>query len=292
MNICRVTLSVCGASFMLSVVACNSSPEPSPPADTTIQTSVAETEVALGEVGEDEAETATEPAPTATLTPPQEATIEPDPELAAACEVVTGGLNLRYGPGIVYAPPILVVDLGGQLNPMARNGDGTWIEVTVAETGATGWVSSAGQFVECDVDIQSLPTSIIPPTPTPSPTPPVLTVGAIEGTVNEVVEEKVRLEIEANDPNIGDQNGDGIDFVTFTLIYDDTVIYGNIDTAAPYCAVPYDPEDDRCFYFFPDPPIWPDGTPIENGIFIVRAIVNASNGVTETVESEFEVDLP
>ena len=291
MNISRATLSACGALLMLSVVACNTSPEPSPPDDTTVQTSVAETLVALDEAGEEATETATEPAPTATPTPPQAATIEPEVEPVAVCEVVTGGLNLRYGPGTVYAPPIRVVDLGAQLNPLARNGDGTWIEVTVAATGEKGWVSSESQFVACNVDIQTLPVGIIPSTPTPSPTPPVLTVGAIEGTVNEVVEEEVRLEIDANDPNVGNQNGNGIDFVAFTLIFDGKAVYGNIDTAPPFCAVPDDPEDSQCFYFFPDPPIWPDGTEIKNGVYIVRAVVNALSGVTETVESEFEVDL-
>ena len=102
------------------------------------------------------------PAPTATPTntpPPQ-------------CSVVSEALNLRNGPGVVYVPPIAALPNGTVFTPLARNGDGSWLQVQIQGTAQQGWIASGSEYIICNstVDIASLPVAPIPPTPTATPT--------------------------------------------------------------------------------------------------------------------------
>ena len=90
------------------------------------------------------------------------------------CTIIVQGLNLRYGPGLVYDPPIEALSRDTELMPLARSpGDptGTWIEVQVRGTAKSGWVNAGKQYVDCNLDVSSLPLpDSIPPTPAPTPT--------------------------------------------------------------------------------------------------------------------------
>ena len=87
------------------------------------------------------------------------------------CLVVSNALNLRYGPGLVYAPPLQTLTAGTVLHPFAKNADGSWLEIQLQGEPTTGWVSSGGQYVSCNFDPSGLPLGQIPPTPTPTITP-------------------------------------------------------------------------------------------------------------------------
>jgi hypothetical protein len=99
-----------------------------------------------------------------TLVPPA-ATPTPPP----LCTVLTTAVNLRYGPGVVYTPPIRALPNGANLEPLARSPDGGWIQVRVQETDDAGWVSIDPQYVSCNVELDTLPLGTVPPTPTPAP---------------------------------------------------------------------------------------------------------------------------
>lgn len=73
--------------------------------------------------------------------------------------VVTHVLNLRYGPGIGYAPPIDILYTGMQLDPLARSVNGRWVQVRVRESGQIGWVSARPVYVSCNVSVADLPVS-------------------------------------------------------------------------------------------------------------------------------------
>lgn len=266
--------------------ACGVEPPPADGDESAVETRVAGTLAALTPM------VSTEAFPTAELPAIEAPTaVEGTPPAGGICEVVTSGLNLRYGPGTAYAPPIDILRRGARLDPKARDANASWIEVRALSTGQSGWVSAGEQYVRCDLELLSLPLGLIPPTPTPSvtPTPPTLVVGAIEGTVDVVVTDEVRLEIRASDPSIGDENGVGIEFVRFSILFEGEIVYESVDSSPRYCAIPGGPE---CFYLFPAPPEWPNGEAIQQGLHTVRAIVYALDGRTQTVEAEFEVDLP
>lgn len=113
-------------------------------------------------------------APESTTEPP---TSIPAPS-AANCRVITAGLNLRPGPGTVYAPPLAGLARDTELRPIsfvARGfPSGQWIEVQVISNARTGWVSAGSQFVACNIQLASLPLGVPPSTPTPAPTATLL----------------------------------------------------------------------------------------------------------------------
>lgn len=91
----------------------------------------------------------------------------PTPE-TPLCTVTSPALNLRDGPGLVYAPPLQALQNGAQLEPLTQSPDGEWIEVRVQATGQRGWVSADSQFVSCNIDPAALPVAeTLPATPTP-----------------------------------------------------------------------------------------------------------------------------
>ena len=97
--------------------------------------------------------------------------------------MIAAGLNLRPGPGTVYAPPLAGLARDTELRPIsfvARGfPTGQWIEVQVVSNGREGWVSAGSQFVACNVQLASLPAGVPPPTPTPAPTARLLRPTAI-----------------------------------------------------------------------------------------------------------------
>ena len=107
--------------------------------------------------------------PTATPSARPESPTETPTEVPSYL-VVSNALNLRHGPGLVYAPPLQTLTSGTVLLPFAKNGDGSWLEVQLQGESTTGWVSAAGQFVSCNFDPSSLPLGQVPPTPTPTKT--------------------------------------------------------------------------------------------------------------------------
>ncbi len=148
------TQAAAGAAATPAVVAA-ATPTPAPPEPTTRASASAETPQ----------------APVATATLP-----------AAACTVITDRLNLRAGPGTVYAP-VATLAAGVELRPLSfvASGfpSGSWIEVERATDRVRGWVSAGQQFVACNFDPATLPAGSAPPTPTPrpptaTPTSPVL----------------------------------------------------------------------------------------------------------------------
>lgn len=114
------------------------------------------------------------PRPSATPTP---RTAAPAPASAAArtCTIQTNGLNVRSGPGTLYAPPIGSLPRAVQVRAVARNQAASWLQVQLPGQTGLGWISANEQWVTCDFTLTDLPVEAPPPlptaTPTPSPTP-------------------------------------------------------------------------------------------------------------------------
>lgn len=98
--------------------------------------------------------------------------VSPAPDASEpTCSVVGASLNLRPGPGTEFDPPIGALLQGAALRPLSRNQDASWVEVEVLSNGRQGWVSSAPDFIACNIDVSTLQPGIIPPTPTATNTP-------------------------------------------------------------------------------------------------------------------------
>jgi len=77
----------------------------------------------------------------------------PPPAGSGTGTVITGRLNVRYGPGINFG--VFTVAINGQnLTLIARNSGNSWLKVKLAD-GRIGWVSAA--YIRVNGDINQLP---------------------------------------------------------------------------------------------------------------------------------------
>jgi uncharacterized protein YgiM (DUF1202 family) len=103
--------------------------------------------------------------------------------------VNTGAANVRYGPGVAYAP-LTVVTNGTHLVALGRNFDSSWMYVRTPN-GVIGWINAS--LTQKFINVNSLPVvahapslPVYPVHPIyPEPTPPVHNVGHVStGALN------------------------------------------------------------------------------------------------------------
>jgi hypothetical protein len=209
------------------------------------------------------AETPLVPDPPTTAPSPTAAAADPT-TAPASCTTVTG-VNVRSGPGTAYVPPLGTLAANTPVTPLSYVADGfpqgEWLEVQVDATGQVVWVTAGEQFVRCTVPVTSLPgPASVPPTPrptaTPTPIPATLTpTRVVAGLPPEVVNDvpggacqrtdhiKTRIEenpsflyrVYARDDRVGENDGDGIDFVRFTISDTFGTLYQREERTAGYC---------------------------------------------------------
>jgi len=167
---------------VLGTSACPSAPPPTvtptrPPAPATEDVAPALTQAAAlaaqaaakvtEAAGRSTAEAATRAAqPTATLaptaTPPSSPTPTVTPRPAITARVATDTLNVRSGPGTVYAKQAELRQ-GDRLTVLERDADGKWLHVRLPD-GNEGWVSA--ELTDLGGAVSDVPLAIvIPPTP-------------------------------------------------------------------------------------------------------------------------------
>ncbi len=121
------------------------------------------------------------PSPTASPTATDTPTLSPTPTATPSITptplpeavVVARELNLRAGPGTVYAA-IALLKSGDTLDVLGRIGSNEWVQVAPVTTDTLGWVAAAQDYVTIYVDLKAVPVVTPPPlpvTPTPTVTP-------------------------------------------------------------------------------------------------------------------------
>ncbi|MDW8070819.1 MAG: Ig-like domain-containing protein [Anaerolineae bacterium] len=81
------------------------------------------------------------------------------------------GVNVRFGPGVEYAPPIGWLARGQSARITGRNAEGSWWQIEYPPgTVQRGWVSARPQYTTA-YNAQDVPIVPVPPTPTPTSTP-------------------------------------------------------------------------------------------------------------------------
>lgn len=193
----------------------------------------------------------TDPADTKTVPPTptvDEATPAGDD---SSCNVLQD-LNLRFGPGTAYRPPIRVLPANSVVTPLgfAPQGipGGSWAYVRDTVTQDEGWVSAGAQYISCNVPLADLP-AVAYGTPAPSfpstsqvsPGPGncgkggiVLDNGDIYDCSVEFSEDYlIRFVILKNGLEIGEN--DGVNDVIFTAEKDDDTVHVIVEELATYC---------------------------------------------------------
>ena len=262
--------------------------------------------------------------PTRTPTPPRE-----PPGRGMVCTVTAERLNLRAGPGLEFAPPLGVLVRDTELLAVARDPTSAWIQVQVIETDDVGWTSAVSPFVTCSGRVADLPLGVIPPRPTPLPTstprptatPQRLAVNfvptdgddgndflrgsapfnqgravALPGfrfdqiTDNMVFRDRIVFAVEVFDTRVGLEDGDGIQFVDFSIQDDNgEEVYWHREEDPGYCV--FGGGDPNCsVLFFSNNNRWPGAGRIEDGDYQAVIDIIAENGDSTTWRWGFTID--
>jgi hypothetical protein len=282
MGIRQRNLSLALAGLWLLLVACGGEGDPAEPtigvvSEDPVATSVQQTVVAIS-VAQTVAALTSPPsgetapptptlAPTATGAPtaseptpapeslPSPTTAVPPTSQASVC-IVINGVYLRSGPGTIYDPPVGLAGVDAQLIPLALSPIGyplgQWVLVQVAGTDQVAWVSAGPQWIECNIDLASLPPAeSIPPTPVPlaSPTATATTfiarpnidndapggsfpTGHVLGEV--IVDPTFLFRMDVRDLNVGNFEGAGVESVEFSVT-GNGVDYFRRESTAGFC---------------------------------------------------------
>ena len=283
---------------MLTIIACglpvsSASPTAQPTATENIQTEPAQTETV---------------SPTFTAEALQETTAaSPGP----SCTVLQD-LNLRFGPGTAYRPPIRALPANSVVTPLgfAPQGipDGSWAYVQDAATQDKGWVSAGSPYISCNVELATLP-SVAFGTPPPPPLPKSAQTSDPDGNgfcidpgseyqcVGVFSEESLfRFQIIRNGTEQGEN--DGLEPVAFTVFRipsgdpeNKVLVYEKNENQKPYCVFG---DNGPCNGWVSEAGVYkwiPGGTPVEPGEYEME--VNATvNGKSSRWAVNFTLTLP
>jgi hypothetical protein len=232
----------------------------------------------------------------------------PTPTNGPTCSVVQN-LNLRNGPGTDYDPPVAALEKGTSLVPVGFNPQGIpsgpWVQVQVADQNRIGWVSAGTQFVECNLDLNSLPQVDVPPPP--KPVPPRIGTGDVDGnnissfrfSENYDPAYFIRMYVfrsdnpdEAFDPK---KDGRGIDSVEFIVTSRDQkqTFYQHTEGTAGYCIFGGGEPDCNPWVREGGQYKWAaGGDPVQPGAYTLDINVSGKDGVTGSWLIDVNIELP
>lgn len=125
------------------------------------------------------------------------------------------------------------------------------------------------------------------------PTPEAAIAQIEQGSTAPTVQTNLVFEVTAFDPSVGRNNGDGIDFVVMDIVEGGgNTIYSHNERDARYCAFAGGEPACNAWIFADNNYTWPDGRPIQGGVYTLRAVVYALSGTTTTVEQTIEIVPP
>ena len=243
--------------------------------------------------------------------------------------MISAGLNLRPGPGTVYAPPLAALPRDAELHPIsfvARGfPSGQWIEAQVISNSRVGWVSAGPQFVACNVQLASLPAGVPPPTPTPAPTAtqlpaPQIAIIPVDGSdgnkdlgnnrgVNQgrnlllpgfapseaaipmVFGDRIVFQAEVFDKSIGRADGAGIESVTFTIRDENgDIVHERTERSPGYCVFGGGEPACTVWRFAEHGYRWPNGAAVQPGVHDVQIFIQPKSGEAVTWFWSFRIN--
>jgi hypothetical protein len=214
---------------------------------------------------------------------------------------VQQSLNLRSGPGTAYEPPLRALEAQTRLVPLGYNPvgipGGPWVQVQVEGQNEIGWVSAGPDFVSCNIDLTRLPPVNVPPPPPPPP--PETDNSAPDGSFpdNMIFEadfdSQFFVRMRVHDENVGNDDGDGVSEVTFTVRDEDgNQVYQHSEQTAGYCI--FGGGEPTC-----NPWVFEDftykweagGDPVEEGTYELRVHVVLDDPESDEGDWGYEVQI-
>jgi hypothetical protein len=213
-------------------------------------------------------------------------------------------LNLRFGPGTAYRPPIKALPANSELTPLgfAPQGipGGSWAYVQDSATQDKGWVNAGAQYISCNVELAALP-AVAFGTPPPffpqsarstdpdgngfcvDPDSKYKCVGIFSD------ESLFQFQIIRNGNEVGEN--EGVEQVIFKVKKDGDVIYRTVENNMPYCIFG---GNGPCNIWVYDDGVYkwtPGGDPVEPGEYKVE-VDTTLNGDDSHWEVFFVVKPP
>jgi hypothetical protein len=241
----------------------------------------------------------TDEAPTAEVL--QQAT---DSIPGSSCTVLQD-LNLRFGPGTAYRPPLQVLPNNSVLVPLgfAPTGipGGSWAYVQDEATQNKGWVSAGSQYISCDVDLTSLSAVAFDPPPPFLPKTVQTSPGPGQGFCKGEGDSEYscvltfsddylfQVQVFKNGVEIGEN--DGVEPIPFTVTKEDEVVYSIVEGVADYCIFGGNGPCNE-WVFEGGVLKWTSGgTPVESGEYKVAIDVTVNDEYSHW-ESFFTLNVP
>lgn len=142
---------------------------------------------------------------------------------------------------------------------------------------------------------QNQPTPTPMPTPMPTPTQPpqmplhveIVQTGA--GQNGDSVSGALVFQAIAFDPNVGNQDGNGIDYVQMQIFKGNHKVYERKENNAAYCAFGGGEPDCNIWFFHDNNNQWPNGNNVEDGNYTLRARAHAHSGQEVTVQRQISI---
>lgn len=221
-------------------------------------------------------------------------------------------LNLRFGPGTAYRPPIKALPANSVVTPLGFIPQGipggAWAYVREPAAQDLGWVSAGPQYISCNVELSALPPAAFG-TPPPPPLPKSVLTSDPDGSgfcvdpdddiecVGIFSDQSLfQFQIIRNGQELGTIDGvEPVSFVVFRILshdpFDFVVVYDIIENQSAYCILG---GNGPCNGWVIENGIYkwrPGGIPIEPGDYLVGVDITM-NGNSSHWEAEFSVTLP
>lgn len=184
-----------------------------------------------------------------------EITMQPTPVFTPGLECsMLQDVNLRKGPGVAYAPPILVLHEKAVVIPLGYAPKGipreSWVMVLDPSSQQVGWVNAAEKYVTCNSDVTILPQVTVEPPPPPklpsaqsSSVEGTCGAGGIQGNNGNIFDCAVKLTEEGGLPlqfiviKDGQEIGksEGVEKVDYKITKDGKEVYSRTETNKDYC---------------------------------------------------------
>jgi hypothetical protein len=108
-----------------------------------------------------------------------------------------------------------------------------------------------------------------------------------------VFRDRMVFQVEVFDAAYGEQDGDGIEHVTFRITDpNDKLVHERRENQAGYCVFGGGEPDCNVWMFADEGYRWPGGDPIVNGTYSVEAVISPQNGEGVSWFWSFQVELP
>ncbi|MFQ5420462.1 MAG: Ig-like domain-containing protein, partial [Anaerolineae bacterium] len=110
-------------------------------------------------------------APPPETTPTPTFTITPSPTACVPMATAVLNANVRWGPGLIYDPPVAALSAGESAPIVGKNSDASWWRIDLNPNAATQfWVADSVVDINCGQAEVPVVATPVPPTFTPTPT--------------------------------------------------------------------------------------------------------------------------